>query len=122
MCVQHFSFSCPKSCFSKSLTVELMSVCTIMSKYFLFIFPELAQKIITNIIVKIEQRHGDTNGGTNGGTNGDTSVTNGEFCELCELNKILNASKFSKFSKFSNTSKFSNISRKVENENLLTNF
>jgi hypothetical protein len=48
-------------------------VLLIRSKYFLFIFPELAQKIITNIIVKIEQLHGDTNGGTNGGTNGDTN-------------------------------------------------
>ena len=48
-------------------------VLLIMSKCFLFIFPRLTQKIITNIIVKIEQRHGDTNGGTNGGTNGDTN-------------------------------------------------
>ncbi len=29
--------------------------------------------IITNIIVNIEQRHGDTNVGTNGGTSGDKS-------------------------------------------------
>jgi hypothetical protein len=42
-----------------------------MSKYFLFIFPKLIQNIITNIIVKIEQRHGDTNGDTS-----DTSDTN----------------------------------------------
>jgi hypothetical protein len=49
-----------------------------MSKYFLFIFLKLNQKIIINITVKIEQRHGDTNGGTNGDTNGGTDGdTNG---------------------------------------------
>ena len=55
-------------------------VLLIMSKYFLFIFPKFTQIIITNIIVKIEQRHGDTNGDTNGGTNDDTNGdTNGDI-------------------------------------------
>jgi hypothetical protein len=50
-----------------------------MSKYFLFTFLKLTQKIINNITVKIEQRHGDTNGGTDvtNGANVDTSVSNG---------------------------------------------
>jgi hypothetical protein len=37
-----------------------------MSKYFLYILQKLIHNIITSIIIKTEQIHGDTNGDTSG--------------------------------------------------------
>jgi hypothetical protein len=57
MCIQHFSFPYPKSCFTKSPAVELMPVFALNDvKIFLIqLPPQKTQKVITNIIIKFEQ-------------------------------------------------------------------